>query len=382
MTWLVTLAAAVCATGAPVHSFEIRSQSGYQVGDLPVTLEIQAVDADGNRVEAFCDSVQVTGAAIEERTIRTALTEAGPFEAGALVIDRVVLDGEQIQVRSGQAIGTWEPERRIPGFFSILPPILAIVLALLLRQALLALFAGVWLGALFVHGYNPLTSLIRCFDTYLPNTIANTDSASVVLFTMALGGMVGVISKSGGTKALVDAIARRATSRRAGMLTGWISGLVVFFDDYANCLLVGNTVRPFTDRLRISREKLAYIVDSTAAPVATIALVSTWVGYQVGLFDKVAELGQGQGYSHFISLIPYSFYSIFTLAFVFMIAVSMRDFGPMRRAEERAHLTGELVRPGGVPLMDKELTDMIERPDTGRTPHWVTAVAPVLSVIV
>jgi Na+/H+ antiporter NhaC len=278
-------------------------------------------------------------------------------------------------------VGRWQPGRTIPGWLSILPPLLAIALALVLRQALVALLAGVWIGALLVHGYDPLAALLRTFDTHLPATVANTDSASVILFTMALGGMVGIISASGGTRALVDAIAARARSRRAGMLTTWGSGLIVFFDDYANCLLVGNTVRPFTDRLRISREKLAYLVDSTAAPIATIAIISTWVGYQVGLFDKVDELG-GDGYRHFLRLIPYSFYPLFTLAFVFLVAWTVRDFGPMLRAERRALHEGHLVRPGGQPLMDPELTRMAEEAaPAGRPRHWATAVTPVAAVV-
>lgn len=380
MMWLVTAAAAVCSQTAVVDHFAASSARGYQVGDLAVDITIEARDRDGNRVASYCAPAALAGARVEVDGEPTSLGETPPFEQGVVTVPGVTLAGDALEIRGGGAVTTWAPERQLPGWFSIVPPLLAIFLALLLRQALIALFAGVWIGALFVHGYNPLTALMRCFDTYLPATIADADSASVVLFTMALGGMVGVISAGGGTRALVDLIAKRARSRRAGMLTAWFSGLVVFFDDYANCLLVGNTVRPFTDRLKISREKLAYIVDSTAAPVSTVALISTWVGYQVGLFDKVDELG-GDGYSHFISLIPYSFYPLFTMAFVFFVAYSMRDFGPMRRAEERAASGGGLVRPGGQPLMDKELTDLAERDDGERVAHWSTAVVPVASVI-
>ena len=152
----------------------------------------------------------------------------------------------------------------------------------------------------------------------------------------------------------------------------------MFFDDYANCLLVGNSVRPFTDKMRISREKLSYIVDSTAAPVSTIALISTWVGFQVDLLDKLPS-GKS-GYDIFLGLLPYSFYSLFTLAFVFFIAWTVRDFGPMLRAERRAFKTGQVLRPGAKPLMDPELSEMQAAQPTGG--HWITAVLPIVSIVV
>jgi Na+/H+ antiporter NhaC len=208
--------------------------------------------------------------------------------------------------------------------------------------------------------------------------VADPGHAAILLFTVALGGMVGVVSRSGGTRALVGAIARRATTRRAGMLTTYVAGLLVFFDDYANCLLVGNTARPYTDELKISREKLAYLVDSTAAPIATVALISTWIGFQLGILGDVLPSEAGP-YELFLQLLPYSFYSFFTLAFVLLVAATGRDFGPMRRAEERARRRGELLRPGASPLMDRELTDM--RPAGGVRIHWATAALPVGSVI-
>ncbi len=380
MAWMVLAFAALCAADAPVSKLEVSNPAGYEVGDLPVHLRIEALGPDGKRAEGFCGTAKVDGLLQVQGRDRIPLTQTPPFENGLVELNKVVLEDSAMDVTHGEARGGWSPERHIPGFFSILPPLFAILLALIFRQALIALFAGVWMGALFVHGYHPFTALLRSFDTYLPATIASNSSASILLFTMALGGMVGIISASGASNALVDIIAKRAHSRRAGMLTAWAAGIVVFFDDYANCLLVGNTVRPFTDRLRVSREKLAYIVDSTAAPVTTIALVSTWIGYQAGLFDNVDELGKGHGYSHFLSALPYSFYSFFTIFFVFLIAWSRRDFGPMLEAERRAFHDGHLVRPGGQPLMDRELTEMAEN-SRREGAHWLGAAVPVASVI-
>ena len=386
MLWVLALSVLACAPPDAMTGFQVAAAHEYRVGDLPVDVEITAVDAAGQPV-SFCGAATVSG--LVRASDSAPVTEVSGFQGGKAKLEAVLPAGDVVTVRAQAAAedggrvleGTWQPAsvRSLPGYLSIVPPLFAIVLAVLLRQALLALFAGVWIGAFFVHGYRPLDALLRTFDTYLPGTLVDSGHAAIVLFTMALGGMVGIISKSGGTKALVDLIATRAKSRRAGMVTAWASGLVVFFDDYANCLLVGNTVRPFTDRLRISREKLAYIVDSTAAPVATVAVVSTWIGYQIGLLDDVFADSGLSGYDLFLDILPYSFYSFFTLFFVLVVAVTMRDFGPMARAERRAVHEGHVVRPGARPLMDKDLTDM--QPDDPSRAHWSTALVPVLSVI-
>ncbi|MCG8424768.1 MAG: Na+/H+ antiporter NhaC family protein [Proteobacteria bacterium] len=378
MTWFAALLLLASPPPAEVTGFEIAPVRDYRVGDLTIDLEITAVDGDGKAVADFCGPADLVGVTDQKGQ---PLTQIATFADGKAKLTKV-LPGEKITVRaqSGErtVVTTWQPDlRQLSGVVSILPPLLAVVLAIVIRQALLALFAGIWSGALFIHGYDPFTALLRCFDTYLPKTLIDSGHAAIILFTMALGGMVGIIAKSGGTKALVDAISARASSRRSGMVTAWASGLVVFFDDYANCLLVGNTVRPFTDKMRISREKLSYIVDSTAAPIATVALVSTWIGYQIGLLEGV--FGQGKGYELFLDILPYSFYSFFTIVFVFAVAFTTRDFGPMARAERRALDGGQVVAPDAKPLMDREITEMEpEHPDRARPD---TAVVPVFSVI-
>lgn len=390
MTWLFALALFTCPPPGDLTTLEIAPIRAYRVSDLAIDLEVTVKNKDGEPVLGYCGGATVSGLTRAELDGVKPVTAIAHFVAGKARLTRVKPTGEQVKVAIDRGdgthiVGTWKPTMRtIPGFLSLLPPLFAIILAILLREALIALFAGVWVGALFIHDYNPLSALLRCFDTYIPAAVADSGHAAIIVFSLALGGMVGIISKSGGTRALVDVIAARASSRRSGQLTAWFSGMVVFFDDYANCLLVGNTVRPFTDRLRISREKLAYIVDSTAAPIATVALVSTWVGYQIGLFDDTFG-GEpfnmvNQGYQIFLSVLPYSFYSLFTIAFVGAIAFTLRDFGPMAAAEQRALRDGALVRDGAEPLMDKELTEM--QPDDPQRAHYSTAVVPVLAVLV
>jgi Na+/H+ antiporter NhaC len=378
MSALFLLALLACPPPESLDRFEVESRRAYQVGELPIDLVITAVDQDGKPVEGFCGTAQVSGVSrpgAGEGGAAAPVVETPAFVAGVATLEGVVITGPEVTVQAGEARGTLAPDlRRMPGLLSILPPLFAILVAIAFRQALVALLAGIWLGALFIHGYNPITALLRTFDTYLPRTLVDGGHAAIILFTVALGGMVGILARSGGTRALVEAISRRARSRRSGVLTTWAAGLVVFFDDYANCLLVGGTLRPFTDKLSISREKLAYVVDSTAAPIATVALISTWIGYQIGLLD---DLFGGGGYDLFLSILPYSFYSFFTLAFVLAIAATGRDYGPMLKAERRA-IAGEVLRPGAQPLMDRELTDMAAEGEGG---GWICAVLPIAAVI-
>ncbi len=269
------------------------------------------------------------------------------------------------------------------GWLSLAPPILAILLALVLRQVFLALLGGVWLGAWIVEG-GSFAGLflggLRTFDRYIVGALADNDHVAIILFSLMLGGMVGVMSRSGGTTGLVNSLSRRATSSARGQMVTWILGVAVFFDDYANTLVVGNTMRPVTDRLKISREKLAYIVDSTAAPVAAIALLSTWIGYEISLIgDALSKAGSDlDPYTVFLQSIPYNFYPLLALAFGFMIAVSRRDFGPMLKAERRAQ-AGQVLREGAQPLADFSSHDLL--PIEGKPQHWSNAVIPLAVVI-
>ncbi len=235
------------------------------------------------------------------------------------------------------AAGTW---------LSILPPLFAIVFALTLKRVIPALFLGVWLGTTLINGlslHGLWIGLLETFQVYVLGALADPDRAAVILFSMMIGGMVGIISKNGGMQGIVNYIVKWADSvRHASLATAWM-GLAIFFDDYANTLVVGNTMRPVCDAKRISRAKLAYIVDSTAAPVACIALVTTWIGYEVGLIGESMEKISGlqmEAYLVFLNTIPYSFYPILAIVFVFMIAASGRDFGPMLQAEKQARQHG------------------------------------------
>jgi len=268
--------------------------------------------------------------------------------------------------------------RSFPGWVSILPPLLAILLALVFRQVIPALFLGVWLGTSLLFELNTWTGLLRLLDTYLIRAMTDPDHMRIIVFSMTLGGMVGLITRSGGAAGLIEGLSRLAVSRRMGQVSTWLMGLLIFFDDYSNTLMVGNTMRPFTDKMKISREKLSFIVDSTAAPVASVALISTWIGFELGLIgNALTQLGIDENaYWLFIRSLPFNFYCWACLVFVLLVAWSGRDFGPMRRAEERTVKTGKLLEDSAQPLMDDEMSNLALKTDTPA--RWYNAIVPIV----
>ncbi len=268
------------------------------------------------------------------------------------------------------------------GFLSILPPLVAIVLAIATRQVYASMFIAIWLGATFLNGYNPFLGLLRSLDNYMIGSVADPWYAQVLVFTMLIAAMVALMTRSGGANAIAEALAKRAKSAKAGQLCAWLIGMIIFFCDYTSCLITGNTARPLTDRLRISREKLSYIVDSTAAPIATIGLISTWIGYELGIIGEAfAKIGvTASPYSLFLQSIPYRFYSVFALSLVVIIAVTMRDFGPMYDAEMRARTTGKLLRDGAVPLAAGDTEEMM--PKEGIPYRAVNFIVPIAFLII
>ncbi|QQR89862.1 MAG: Na+/H+ antiporter NhaC family protein [Myxococcales bacterium] len=269
----------------------------------------------------------------------------------------------------------------IPGWFSILPTLIAIIIALLLKEVLIALFVGLWIGVMGVQDFSPVRGFLRSIDSYVINEVADQHHGSVMVFTLMLGGFVALLSRSGGAHGLATAFTRFAKNRRRGQLSTWVLGWVIFFDDYANTLLVGTTMRPITDRLRISREKLAFIVDTTSAPIASLALVSTWIGVEIGyIADQFDALHlEGDPYWVFVQSLPYRFYPILILFFGLLLVWMKRDFGPMYKAEMRAIEKGQLLAPGAKPIADLDGKGM--EPDPDKPQRWLNAAFPVLVVI-
>ena len=170
-------------------------------------------------------------------------------------------------------------------YISILPALIAILLALFTHQAHLSIFIGIWFGSSII-ARDPFQGIARSVDTYLVQSLVDHGHASILIFTIAFGGLIGVISSNGGLAGGLNTVSKYATSNRRSQLVTVLMGYIIFFDDYANTLLVGNMMRPFTDKAKISREKLSFLVDSTAAPVASLALISSWTIFQMSLLDS------------------------------------------------------------------------------------------------
>ncbi|MCB0803931.1 MAG: Na+/H+ antiporter NhaC family protein [Flavobacteriales bacterium] len=271
-------------------------------------------------------------------------------------------------------------------WMSIIPPLLAIVLALLIREVVSSLLLGIFVGALIIqlytHGmWGILYGFMAMIDTYILGAINDSGHISIIIFSTLIGGMVSVISKNGGMQGVVNRISKYAKNAQSGQFATWFLGIAIFFDDYANTLIVGNTMRPITDKLRISREKLAYLVDSTAAPVASIAFVTTWIGAELGYIESgissIVGLDEGV-YATFVNSLAYSFYPILALIFMLILIWKQKDFGPMYSAEI-------IARQGEIQTTSAKESDELSEEFSAKKGIKIksyNAVIPVLIVVV
>ena len=270
--------------------------------------------------------------------------------------------------------------RVMPLWYSILPPLIAILFAMLFKEVLTALLIGLLSGTVAIAWYSGdshfgtafITGFFDIIDNRIIHTIADSGHASVIVFSLMIGAVVQIIRSNGGMHGLVQRLARKVSTQRKGMFFTWLMGVLIFFDDYANTLVVGNTVRPITDRLKISREKLAYIVDSTAAPVACLAFVTTWIGVELSYIQEgLNQLNTDiSPYQLFLQSLPYRFYPFLALIFILFMIYQRRDFGPMYKAE---------IETGKVKLNDAE--DINSQENKPKSSHWLNAIVPVAIIV-
>ncbi|WP_282014356.1 Na+/H+ antiporter NhaC family protein [Marinifilum flexuosum] len=276
--------------------------------------------------------------------------------------------------------------KAIPLWMSILPPLIAILIALIFKEVFSALFVGLFSGTLIIFGYQDISFFSAFFkaifaisDTYIIQSLADTGHISIIVFSMLIGAMVNLITQNGGMQGVVNKLSRFANSSRSGQFVTWLLGVLIFFDDYANTLVVGNTMRPVTDKLKVSREKLAYIVDSTAAPVASIAMITTWIGIELSYIQSATvQINIDESpYSIFLNSLPTRFYPFFTLFFILMIVIMKKDFGPMYKAEQRAKSEEKYSK------VNKHSNDEIESIEISPEipTRWYNAGIPVMVVI-
>jgi Na+/H+ antiporter NhaC len=294
------------------------------------------------------------------------------------------------------------------GLWSMAPPLVAIVLAVLTRQVIVALSLGVLTGAAMMcvaHGvYSPVQFVTYAVDHYVVGVLAlmksdgsgvDAEHITIILYTLFMGAMIGVSRANGGTQAVVARVTRRVRTRRAGQLSAYAAGLLVFFDDYASAMIVGPGLRPIFDRLRLSREKLAYIVNWTAAPDSSIFL-GTWLAVQISYLDGgfqmlgdnvPAFLAGTNAATTFWATIPYRTYTVLVLVMVAWVALTGRDFGGMRRAEDRTARGDDSAGPAQAEPAATLPTKLVETgpAEAGPTPtngkRWFLGAAPALLLV-
>ncbi|WP_281724860.1 Na+/H+ antiporter NhaC family protein [Lachnoclostridium phocaeense] len=262
------------------------------------------------------------------------------------------------------------------GFISVIPAILAIVLSFITRNTIVSLtiacIAGTLLAGQGIFG----------FPTLLQNSLGTTSFSWVMLLNTFIGILVAYFQKTGAIQGFSQKVHEKNLSRRGAQLMAWVLGIFIYFSDSFSPLFVGSVMRSITDKAKVSREKLAYIADSTSAPVSVLMPITGWAAYLMGLAVGVGCIATTEDASRlFLRAIPFNFYPIFAVLFVGLLASGIiKDFGPMKKAEKRAWEEGKVIRDGATPLIGKELTDM--QPYPGLKPRVVlNFILPVFVII-
>ncbi len=262
-----------------------------------------------------------------------------------------------------------------PGWYSILPPLLAIVLAIWSKQVILSLFAGIWMGFFILQGFNPLAGLTAGLDGVV-NVFGDAGDAKVLIFTLLIGSLIATIEHSGGVRGFVHFLESRRwvhTGFRAQLLA-WVTGLIIFIESNITLLVAGSVSRPLFDRYRVSREKLAYLIDATSAPVCAMIPLNAWGAVIIGL---IAGTGVDNPLQVFIASIPYNLYAITAILLALVVIWKEINIGPMKAAEERT-ARGELLWPTSTPLVDTSAEQVV---DEGKPPSAAYMAIPIVVMI-
>ena len=263
-----------------------------------------------------------------------------------------------------------------PGWTSLLPPLLAIALAIWTRQVYLSLAGGIWLGWTILQGWNPLVGLELTIEGIVA-VLGSAGDAKVILFTLVIGALIATIEASGGFRGFVHALERRSwvDSAKKSQLLAWATGVVIFIESNITVLVAGSVARPLFDRYRTSREKLAYIIDSTSAPICILIPLNAWGAYNLGILQS---LGVENPLGVFVSSIAFNFYAITAVLLVLVVILFGIDIGPMRKAEARTR-DGTLLWPGATPMIDEEVlsADL----DEGVVPRAGNMILPIAAMV-
>ena len=277
-----------------------------------------------------------------------------------------ISQGEECGVCEGTGVIT-STSRMAFSFWALVPPIVAIILALITKEVYSSLFVGILLGALFYSNFNPITGLDAIINDGMVPAVA--DNAGIMLFLVILGAMVALINRAGGSAAFGRWAETHIKTRVGAMFATFLLGVLIFVDDYFNCLTVGSVMLPVTDRHKISRAKLAYLIDATAAPVCMIAPISSWAAAVSGVVEDY------NGFDLFVRAIPYNFYSLLTFVFIVALILMKFDYGPMRLHEMNARFKDDLYTTGD--RADAN-SDAIECNQNGRVIDLILPVAVLI----
>ena len=281
----------------------------------------------------------------------------------------LMADGDAFDAKLAQAVGIIRSDVEVYAtFLALLPPLIAIVLALITKEVYMSLFIGILSGSLLYTMFHPVQTVTKTFDTII-SKLADGWNVGIIIFLVILGIMVSLINKAGGSAAYGEWAAKKIKGRKGASLATFALGAMIFVDDYFNCLTVGSVMRPVTDKSKISRAKLAYLIDATAAPICIIAPISSWAA----AVTSVAP--DGEGLSLFIRSIPYNFYALLTIVMIIMISIIGLDYGPMKKHELNA-AKGDLFTTG------KEENEAVTAPVNVKKGRVLDLVLPVIVLIV
>jgi Na+/H+ antiporter NhaC len=357
--------------------------------DVPVKrIVIRAYDASGKPDVSYNEQPLITG-------IRLAIPQSddatlGPFHNGVLELTtdpragrKVYISEPQIEVNGGDRKSATLAVPRTFRWLALAPAAVALLLCLWPRNFVLAMFGAIWCGLAILDGGNVFHAFVATIDSFVsfdgeqPGRFGGSH-LSILALMLFFGSLVAVVSASGGLGGLTDRLAKRANTRERAQLAVLLFGLFAFLDDYAHALIVGKTLRPLSDRLKVSREKLAFLVDTTAAPVVALAIVSTWIAAERGTlratFDELGIVGSPT--ATLLASLPYCFYPILMLMFAALVIFLGHDFGPMLLAEERAASAGHLSRPD---LVDPSVLPAVE-PESPRGAKFARNAAVPLAL--
>ncbi len=264
------------------------------------------------------------------------------------------------------------------GWLSILPPLLAIFLAIKTKHVYISLVLGIWLGWTIIHSWNPVSGLIDTLGA-LVDVFKDEDNTRVILFSGLVGAIITFTQYSGGMKGFINWVVGKGlvrTRKSAGLLA-WFLGFIIFIEANICVLVSGAVTRPIFDKLKISREKLSYILDSTSAPKCILIPLNAWGAFVIGL---LVIQGVENPVRVLISSMPFNFYAIFALLIVLIVVVTEKDFGPMKKAEHRVRAENKLLRDGAEPLISTEVVTMEAK--EGIPPRALNMILPVVTMVV